>query len=249
MDIYNPFVPNQRAKTVIIDGRVDNEIISNLTKLGLHIIKTVKCNEVHESISYHPDICIHPVNHNTLVIAPNVYDYYKDIFRNTNIKLIRGERFLKRNYPNDISYNVARIGKYAIHNIKHMDEKLKFYLEKEGVQFVNVKQGYTKCSIAIVSDNAIITSDPSINTACKEKGIDVLFIKEGYINLPGFNYGFIGGATGCISENEFLFSGIYNCHPDKSLINEFLQKYGKKPILLSHKKIIDIGSIIPLISN
>ena len=40
--------------------------------MNLNIIPTIECKEVSEPISYHPDIVIHPINHNTLVVAPNV---------------------------------------------------------------------------------------------------------------------------------------------------------------------------------
>ena len=245
----NPFIPIRKVKAVIIDGRVDENIINTLTKLNIRVIKTVKCEELYDAISYHPDIVMHPIDYQTLIIAPNVYDYYKDMLKNTSIKLIKGERKLKRNYPENIAYNVARVSRYAIHNFKYTDEKLKYYLENLGIEFINVKQGYSKCSTCIVSDNAIITSDPSIYKECKEYLIDTLFINSGYIDLPGLDYGFIGGATGFISDIQLAFTGEYQHHPNFLDINVFLKKYGKKPVILNNKKIIDIGSIIPLVYN
>ncbi|KPU26663.1 hypothetical protein TR13x_09230 [Caloranaerobacter sp. TR13] len=245
----NPFIPIQKAKAVIIDGSVSEKVINTLTELDIHVIKTVKCEEVYDAISYHPDIVIHPIDYQTLIIAPNVYDYYKDMLKNTHLKLIKGERKLKRNYPENIAYNVARVSRYAIHNFKYTDEKLKYYLEKLGIEFINVKQGYSKCSTCIVSDNAIITSDPSIYKECNKYSIDTLFINSGYIDLPGLDYGFIGGATGFISDIQLAFTGEYQHHPNFLDINVFLKKYGKKPVILSNKKIIDIGSIIPLVYN
>jgi hypothetical protein len=246
MTIVNPFAPIERADAVIIDGRVRNETVKKLNSMGIQVIKTIKCDDVYEAISYHPDICIHPIDNSTLVVAPNVFEYYSYIFKNTSIKLIKGEKVLKSNYPYNVAYNVARVSRYAIHNFRYTDEKLLYYLKKKGIELINVKQGYSKCSVSIVNNNAMMTSDPSIFKRCSGYDIDILFIDAGYIELPGFDYGFIGGATGCISKNEFLFTGEYNNHPSRDKINQFLSKYGKKPIILSSKKIIDIGSIIPL---
>ncbi len=129
--VLNPFIPNTRANIVIIDGRIDEEIETNLKSLNLNIIPTIQCKEVPEPISYHPDIVMHPINHNTLIIAPNVFHYYEDLLWDMGINLIKGETLLSNSYPKDIAYNVGRIGKYAIHNFKYTDEKLKFYLKKK----------------------------------------------------------------------------------------------------------------------
>ncbi|MFA5522924.1 MAG: DUF6873 family GME fold protein, partial [Tissierellales bacterium] len=123
----NPFVPLNKANIAIIDGRASHKIKDNLSKYGVRVIETCKCEELYDSISYHPDIVLHPVNHKTVVVAPNVYDYYKDILPFYGIKIIMGEKELSRNYPENIAYNVARISRYAIHNTKNTDEKLKFY--------------------------------------------------------------------------------------------------------------------------
>ncbi len=240
----NPLFPKNRASIAIIDGRASYEIKENLIKYGVIIINTCKCEELYDSISYHPDIVIHPISYNKVIVAPNVYDYYNDILPFYGIKVISGEKKLSRNYPENIAYNVARISRYAIHNTKFTDEKLKFYIEKEGIEFINVKQGYSKCSLAIIGEEASITSDPSIYKELVKHSMDVLMIKEGFIELPGLNYGFIGGATGMISKNELLISGTLKEHPSINKINKFLEKHKIKSHYLSNNKIVDIGSII-----
>lgn len=242
----NSFIPKKRANTVIIDGRIDEEIKSNLQKLDLNIIPTIKCKEVSKPISYHPDIVIHPINHNTLIIAPNVFDYYEDLFWGMGINLIKGETLLDSSYPKDIAYNVGRIGKYAIHNFKYTDEKLKFYLKKEGLKFIHVEQGYTKCSMAIIDEKTIITADYPIYKKLKNLGFNTLLINPGFIELEDYDYGFIGGSCGNLSKAEIMFSGKFTDHPDKDKIINFLKKHNKKIIYLSNKKIWDIGTIISL---
>lgn len=240
----NPFIPNAKASIAIIDARASLEIKNSLNNLGVKVIDTCKCEELYDSISYHPDIVMHPINHEKVIVAPNVYDYYNDILPFYGIKVIRGEKKLGRNYPENIAYNVARISRYAVHNTKFTDEKLKFYLEKEHIEFIHVRQGYSKCSIAIIAENACITSDPSIYNELIKHRVDVLMIKEGYIELPGFNYGFIGGTTGMLSERDLLIAGTLKDHPSLFDINDFLIKHKIKIHYLSNNKIIDIGSII-----
>ena len=68
----------------------------DLKKLNINIIPTIACKEVAEPISYHPDIVIHPINHNTLIVAPNVFDYYEDKLHGLGIKIIKGETKLDK---------------------------------------------------------------------------------------------------------------------------------------------------------
>lgn len=242
----NPFIPLKKANTIIIDGRVPTEIIGNLKKLKLNIIPTISCKDVASPISYHPDIVMHPVDHNTLIIAPNVFEYYEEKLYGMGINLIKGETKLGKAYPMDIAYNVGRMDGLAVHNFKYTDEKLKFYLKKQSLEFVHVNQGYTKCSMAIIDNKAFITADYVISKKIKNLGFDVLLIEPGYIELPGYDYGFIGGTCGNLSRDDILLTGKLDSHPDKEKILKFIKKYRKRPIWLSNKKIVDVGTVIGL---
>lgn len=244
--MQNPFIPLNNANLTIIDGRVDDCIIRNLEKLNIKVIKTIKCEDVQESIAYHPDIVLHPIDHKTLIVAPNVYDYYEDCLSTLGIKIIKGETVLKNDYPFDIAYNVGRLKDIAIHNFKYTDEKLKFYLKKKNLKLVNVNQGYTKCSLAIVDDLSAITSDRYIYKSLKNLGYNMLLIEPGYIRLENEKYGFIGGTTGNLSINTICFSGTLNKHPDYNKIVKFIDERGQKILYLSKNQIFDIGTIINL---
>lgn len=245
----NPFIPLMDANVTIVAGNTDREIINTLKNLNLKVIPTIKCEEVDDSIGYHPDIVLHPINHNTLVITPNVFDYYKDRLSGLNLKLIKGEKKLGSKYPLDIAYNVGRIHGAAIHNFKHTDEVLKFYLKKQNIDLIDVNQGYTKCSMAIISEDSIVTADYPIYNRLTELGYDVLLIEPGYIDLKGQKYGFIGGATGNLSKDIVLVSGNLIDHPDRVKIKNFIYKKNKKIYFLSKSKISDLGTIINLYCN
>lgn len=245
----NPFIALSKADTVIVAGNISEEIYENLRNMNLKVIKTIAHKKVHNSIKFHPDIVVHPINHNLLVVEPSVFSYYKEKFKNTHIKILKGAIELDSEYPLDIAYNVGRIGNYAIHNFKYTDEVIKYYLKKEKLGFINIKQGYSKCSMAIVGNKEVITADKIIDKLLKQYGFSSLLIKPGFIYLEDQNYGFIGGSTGNISNKEVLISGSLKNHPDKNKIEEFLKKADKKINYLSKEKIIDIGSIISLNCN
>ena len=247
--VSNPFIPRKRANLLIIDGSLPGEILKNLQQYDLKIIPTIRCEQVPKPIAYHPDIVMHPVNHNTLVIAPNVFEYYEEKLYGLGIKIIRGQTELGKNYPEHIAYNVGRLGNLAIHHSRYTDEVLKILLKKEGLEFIHVNQGYTKCSMMIVDTKACITADRLIYQKLKTDGMDILLIEPGYIRLDGYPYGFIGGASGHLSRDDILLSGNIKTHPDMDRILMFFKKYNKNIIYLSDKKIVDIGTIISLYSQ
>jgi len=154
------------------------------------------------------------------------------------------EKEIAGNYPDDIKLNVAVMGDLVFGNMSYTDKNaLNLLSDKEPV---TVKQGYTKCSVLVVSENAAITDDETIYRKMSEKGIDSLLISKGDISLPGHGYGFIGGASGKISENEVVFFGDITRHKDFSLIFAFLQKHGCSLRCTDNGPLRDIGGIIPL---
>jgi hypothetical protein len=241
-----PFIPIRNANVAIVDGRADDLIVNNLEKLNIKVLRTIKCNDLQESVAYHPDIVIHPINHNTIIVAPNVYEFYNEQLSRYGINVIKGEMVLSCKYPGDIAYNVGRLKDIAIHNFKYTDEKLKFYLKKEGLEFININQGYSKCSLMIVDDTSGITADVYMHKRLKELGYRVLLINPGHIKLYNEKYGFIGGTSGNFNKDTILLTGKLDAHPDYLKINEFLKERDKKIIYLSNEKIIDLGTIITL---
>lgn len=242
----NPFIPIKRADTVIVAGNISDEIDKNLKELGLKVIKTLAHKDIHKSIQYHPDLVIHLLTKDVLLVEPSVFDYYKDQFKNTMIKLVKGEKRLKEKYPEDIPYNLGRVGNFAFHKFDFTDIILKRNLQDMNIDLINVNQGYSKCSMAIIGETDVITSDISIDKKVRDLGFNSLLIEPGHIHLEDQDYGFIGGCTGNISNKEVLISGNLDSHPDKESIEGFIHSLGKEIIYLSRDKIIDIGTIIAL---
>jgi hypothetical protein len=243
----NPYIPFKKPRYVIIDYRASEEILSYLKKLNIKPIKTIKCSDLHEPVDGHPDMVIHPIDFETFVTAPNVYDYYRNVLKSIGIKVIKGGKTLSRNYPEDIAYNVARIGRYAVHNIKHTDQVLKYYLEEAGIEFIHVNQGYTKCSVASVSDNKALTSDFLIHEKLIAYNIDCMYINPELVYLKGYDNGFIGGSIGLINEKVFLSTGkIFDENISLSL-RKFIHSSGYIYDEASKQQITDLGTLIPII--
>ncbi len=241
-----PFIPIGNANIAIIDGRASDIIVNNLKKLNIKVIRTVKCDDLQESISYHPDIIMHPINHNTIIVAPNLYDYYKNELTKFGINVIKGETILGSKYPSDIAYNVGRLKNIAIHNFKYTDEKLKYYLEKEGIKFLNINQGYSKCSLLILDYISGITADVYMEKKLTELGYNILLIRPGHIKLFNEKYGFIGGTSGNLNKDTILLTGKIDNHPSFYEMEKFIREKNKKIQYLSNDDLIDLGTIITL---
>ena len=109
-----------------------------------------------------------------------------------------------------------------------------------------MRQGYAKCCACVVNEGAMITSDTGIAKAAARHGVDVLRIRPGYIELEGFDTGFIGGASFKISPERLAFTGRLDAHPDVARIESFLRERGVEPVYLTDSPAFDIGSAVPL---
>ncbi len=195
-----------------------------------------------KGLEYHADLQAHFLSSDTLLVCPECFDYYKKMLPDINI--IKGFSSLGSTYEEHSAYNIARVFGIAFHNTRFTDPVAKEYFEKNNIPLVHVNQGYTKCSAAIISENAVITSDTGIFSAVKIAGADALLCQSGFIELPGFNYGFIGGTCGITDEKTVFFTGSLSLHPDGAKIYDFIKSHGVNIIEGHQNSLYDIGSIL-----
>ena len=179
------------------------------------IIPSYICCNLQAPVSSHPDMTITQIG-DVFVCAPESYEYYK---RFLGERLLCGKTYLSSHYPNDIAYNVLIYKDIALGKIDYIDPVVSDELKKRNIRLVNVNQGYAKCSCA-VCDDGVITADDSIYKALCECGINSLKITPGNVKLEGYDYGFVGGASGVIDGN-LTFFGDVSKHPDYLKIKEF----------------------------
>lgn len=248
--VDTPNLPGGPVDWVIADGRISEKMEKGLLQLGIRAIKTIRLPTVYEAVAYHPDIMLHHLGGNRIIHAPGVGCRLLDELKCMGFYLIKGETLLSPNYPGDIAYNVARVGSFAFHNLRHTDPVLRDELERLGVELVNVKQGYAKCSVSIVDKHAIITSDAGIARAAEKNGVEALLIEsENNILLPGLNYGFIGGSSGLADSHIWMLSGNVRKLKSFSKIIQFLKNRNIGITSLTDEDVVDIGSIIPILTK
>ncbi|KDR95543.1 hypothetical protein SAMN02745945_01390 [Peptoclostridium litorale DSM 5388] len=244
--VEKPFVPDKKVKLALVDPRMPHEMKCFLNDRGIETIDGFNSKMTYEAISGHPDISFCHVGGSKAVASPESFEYYKKELSRHGFEVVRGQKSPGIKYPGNICYNAAIIGSLVIHKLSHTDTVLLDELECNGIKKINVKQGYSKCSICIVGENAIITADSNIHEVALQNGVGSLLIRAGGVVLDGFEYGFIGGSSGLISENEIFFAGDIANHPNYASIMEFLHKNGKDAVCMNGRELLDVGSIIPL---
>lgn len=243
MVVRLPNLP-RRAGGVIISPYTKPAVIKALNAMGISCIKGSVCGNIMRAVMGHPDMSISHIGEDAFVCEPSSHSYYTKLLKNVHV--YKGQASLTVNYPNDIAYNIARVGDIAFHNIKYTDSVLKQLLLKEGVKLVHINQGYSKCSICVVNERAIITSDEAIARVAMQNDIDTLVICKGHIDLEGHDYGFIGGASGKLAKDLLAFAGNIGLHPDYYKIKEFCTRHKVELLSLTQDTPEDIGSIIPI---
>ena len=73
----------------------------------------------------------------------------------------------------------------------------------------------------------------------------VLLIEKGHIELPGFDYGFIGGAS-FVYEDKVIFFGNIERHPDFENIKDFIEATEYELIYNNSIPLTDIGGAVIL---
>lgn len=144
-------------------------------------------------------------------------------------------------YPHDVPYNVLQLQNHLIHKLDSTEPEI---LKQCHKPLVNIKQGYSRCSVLPIGDLAAITENAALGKILQSLGYDILIVSHGHVRLDGFQYGLFGGAGGTV-EDEVIFNGCLSYHPDADLIKKFVQKHHKRWVELDdHQALTDCGSIL-----
>jgi len=235
---------------IIHDSRLPDEYIDTLKRSfpcgTWHPFDTPAESEVYSSILSHPDIYFFQADNNTLIHAPGVPESLIQELSKNGVDLILGEISPRGTYPRTAGYNAVRVGDIVFHNLCCTDPVILEKAREAGLRAVHVAQGYTRCSVLIVNDRAIVTPDRGIARAAEKEGLDVLIVEPGHVFLPGEGYGFLGGSGGKIPGGPVMLLGDLSCHPEASRIKNFLNRQGTGLIEVKGKRLYDAGSLMIL---
>lgn len=217
--------------------------VKELEKLGHTVISSDTVNEFLVPEQKHADMQILPINDRIFILKECTGLAKKLLEKNLTFCGNRaGEK-----YPENILLNFLFHNNILYGKIQAIDSKLFEYCKHNDIKTVNINQGYARCSTLVVNDNAVITSDSTIEKALTENGVEVLKISSGNIVLDGYDYGFIGGASGKLDDNTVVFFGNIQTHPDYLMIKEFCKKHNVRIKSVCNKMpLTDIGGIVKI---
>lgn len=243
--IFSPNLPEKKVKSVICTA-ADERVLDFFERKGIRAL-TVEINPlIDPAVSNHADMAALHIGKEKIIVDKNQSRLAKEL-KSLGMTVILSNEACTGEYPKDIGLNFALFSDFAVGKLKYADESLKklFPFKKT----VNVNQGYCKCSILIVNENAIITDDESICRKMLENGIECLLIEKGDVTLQGHEYGFIGGASGKISQDEVVFFGDIKNHRDYEKIRHFINSHNCSIACTDSGYLRDIGGMIPIVEE
>ncbi len=232
-------------KIAIVDSRIPRDAECALSVYADKIVKLPPCSRLQAPVSAHPDMLVF-ITDRQIITGKRYFEENRAIFHELSLlcgreTVVAGTE-LALNYPSDVKFNGFTAGGRIFGLASALSETVLAWAKKASIPVVNIRQGYAKCSTCVVTENAVITEDASIERAMLENGIDVLRVTSGQVALDGYDCGFIGGASGADSENVY-FCGDVSQHPDFDEIESFCRCHGKNCVSLGMGRLYDIGTI------
>lgn len=241
--IKTPNLPVNSVKHCLI-GENNTEEIFELSGLGIECIQLKTNNLLDNEINCHADLLSFNFGNGQVIASKGSIG--EDVLKRIGITKLLYIDSITSPYPNDIPLNAAFIGNSIICKVNATASKFIEFAKANKLNIINTKQGYARCNLCIVSDNAVITEDCGLACLLKKYQLDVLTITSGDVYLSEKHYGFLGGASCKLSNNEIFFSGNIEKHRNYTDIINFLNKHNVKPIYNKNRFLRDFGGIIQL---
>lgn len=217
-----------------VSEQISDKIYTALSDYFDDIVKLPKFFRLPEPVSSHADMLLYKLN-GSILMHEKYYDMNHKLFSDVNVTLT--DEYISDKYPHDILLNALNL-RDIVYGKKDFISR---YIKAETEHIVDLRQGYARCSVCVVTESAVITSDHNI--ARNLTDTDVLFIRSGHIGLYGYDYGFIGGASVTIDDNV-LFFGDITAHPDYESILKFCEKHNVQVVSLSDEMLYDYGAMV-----
>lgn len=235
-------IPNlPESKVTLVAAGDYPKITAALSNRGISTISFMN-SILSEEVCSHQDMILCHTGGNTVFLDPS---QDKTVLEEKGFSVVNSAK-AENSYPHDVKLNIAISRDFYIYNPKTADRAIIDELNKSRRKAVTVNQGYTKCSVCMVTENAVITEDEGIYKALADFDTDTLLISKGDIYLSNNHYGFLGGSTGKIDKDILAVTGSLDTHRDGQRIRDFCKKHGVEIFELTKDRITDIGGILPL---
>ncbi len=233
---HNSKIRDVQKDIAIIDPRMPKKAKEKLKRLNFHIVEVPLHKKLAKPVRGHVDMML--FKYADRVIYEPCLEDIAGLLRLNGYNCIKGEAIISPDYPKDIIYNACAIDSCIIHYKGKVVKDIKGLKARH----ILIRQGYARCSIIPIDKRHIVTFDKNIKAAWEKNGGEALLVREGYVRLPGYKAGFIGGASG-VDGRRVFFVGRLNTHPDGPDIRDFINGLGKDIIELYDGPLYDVGTV------
>lgn len=242
--VQTPNLPKGAVALVVLAAG-HPAIAESLRQEGIGLLEVVPTAALPTAVASHSDLQLLHLGDKHLLLAKEAAYLQHALQADGFITNLLAHE-LGNSYPHDISLNFLLLEKSCFGLYSNMPLQLIKHCKDAGLQIIDTRQGYARCSVAVVAENAAITADTGLYRLLCNRGVDVLQIPAGDILLPGYDTGFIGGCCGCIGNDRIAFTGVLENHSWGKQVLAFLEKHQVTPVYLQDGKLLDIGGILPL---
>ena len=221
---------------ILVSGNIPDACVKTLSSLGFGVKKLPPFSRLAAPVSSHFDMLIFPLG-DKLLTHRAYYEENGSFFDGLGLPFVLSDEPFSGVYPRDILFNALDCGNGTLLS---NTEYTSSFLKNAYPSLVGVKQGYTRCSCAQVG-KGFITADKGIAKALERLGVPSLLITPGSVALPGYGYGFIGGASLRLDGHTTAFFGDISTHPDADKIFAFAKDLGVTLVNLSDSFLTDVG--------
>ncbi len=230
------------CKLALVSGE-SPELAENLRKKGITPIETLFDSRLPSPVGFHPDMQACLLGNEIFVLKGSPL---RDKLAAYGLSVKETEALPQKEYPGDVLCNGFVWGGWLVGNPKTLDMRIQEAALEQGLQMLPVRQGYASCSVARIDDKAAITADLGMARRLESCGFEVLCIRPGFIALPGYDTGFLGGCCGKVAPDVLVVFGRLSSHPDGPTIKKFIESRGVSVWELTENVLTDVGGIMAL---
>lgn len=228
-------------KTYLVGENMPEQYQNTLKKFG-RVIVLPRSEAIPAPTGTHPDALVGVVGGE--LIVPKNETAVSRALTDAGTSHTVSVRESGEKYPDDCAVNFFTVGDFFVAKTDTVAPEALIAASRAGLEIIDVRQGYAHCATAVIS-GGIITADAGICRALSDRGVPSLKIEAGGIDLPPYDYGFIGGASGMIDGETVFFFGSLDTHPSGAAIRDFCSSLGVK-VVEGDGKLSDFGGFITL---
>lgn len=221
---------------LLVGKNTPENIVLSLRERGFHVCFLPPSPFLSHPVSTHPDMLAFQ-HGDKIILGREYYGQNRALIDYYSLPIIIANADARSPYPTEIAFDCFYLDDILFCKEKYTPSDIKSRFSK----VVNVKQGYAKCSSLVLPGKGVITDDEGIAAAVKKEGYDSVTVPCDEIMLPGYDRGFIGGAS-FVYNDTVLFTGDFTRLSCNREISDFCSNHRYTIESLTSDAVFDCGS-------